>query len=320
MKNLNIRATLLTAFTVILLCTTLIVIALTVPLRDTPGLTARGEQARSTMAMQEASNQLALTSNVDKVLLSSNLAAAVKAKDGFTTALAEATTVAAAAGDKVIEVEQLNETMRTTSTAVGTARDKAGVETQTAALAKQVQVTQDALTLWEEQQAVLAAQLAAQQAAAAKIPAPAPVNKVDAGAQAPLASGPAPTNQEALMAKYRSILTAVGGGNVILKWRDGETASSAADGVIYIGENIWGEPYWAMRHELAHQFIFNVAGGWAAGGYNALLSNQRFLAAYGGNREILANCMATQMGSYTGDDCSGDRGPVAAAVLAGRLP
>lgn len=126
---------------------------------------------------------------------------------------------------------------------------------------------------------------------------------------------PAPKPAGGAFEQYRAILNEVGGSSVPLVWKSGISAETSSDGTIYVGEGAasYNNPYWAMRHELAHVYQFRV-------GYYAIMESAAFNSAYGGNIEVLANCMAAFMGSSIGESCGGNRATVANAVLAGRVP
>lgn len=99
--------------------------------------------------------------------------------------------------------------------------------------------------------------------------------------------------------QMRNILNAVGGSHVPLKIFNGQcggvfamACSRMATKDILVHQSIssWStsNKYWAMTHELAHQYQFNVWG--------PLHQSKTYKSLYGGNIELLANCMAQQRG------------------------
>ncbi|KIA73455.1 hypothetical protein ANMWB30_23820 [Arthrobacter sp. MWB30] len=229
-----------------------------------------------------------------------------------------------AAAQAAAEAKAAEEAAAVAAAAEAARVEAARVEAAAAAEAARVQAEAEAAAAQAEADAEAArvqaaAEAAAAQAQAASLPFQATASKAPAANPAPApapvqAVQPAPANTpEAMLAKYRAILNAVGGANIRLEWQPGATASSWSSGVIYIGENIFGDPYWAMRHELAHQYIFRV-------NQNTVIASPAFQSLFGGNIEILTNCIATVMGSSDGTPCGPDRINYARAILNGYLP
>jgi len=122
--------------------------------------------------------------------------------------------------------------------------------------------------------------------------------------------------------RVRAVLDRVGGAHVRLEEAAGACGGAAATacaspGVIRFtpGLATWsdGRLHWAMTHELAHVYQFTVWGELvASGGYSSL---------FGGNIELLANCMAAQRGHPSANvSCSGPQLQWAGAIWGGAVP
>lgn len=123
--------------------------------------------------------------------------------------------------------------------------------------------------------------------------------------------------------RVRAALNTVGGSGVALEQYEGAcgTVSAAAcarpSGVIQFtaGLATWssGRLHWAMAHELAHIRQFAVWG--------ALTRSAGYSSLFGGNIELLANCMALQRGYGSGNtSCSGAQLDWSAAIWNGYVP
>lgn len=250
-----------------------------------------------------------------------DLTAALSKKKDFAALVGESQQVIKDLGG---DSEDLKNQITTSKVAVAKAVEPKAVEKQINSVKKSLEaykqtiankVEADALT--EAAEAAKAEQVSVQEAkewvSSEPLPAKQEQTKVK---QSPVAQDPAPapvSNQDSMMAQYRAILDSVGGGWVSLSWRPGAEALSSP-GVIYIGEAIWGDPVWVMRHELAHQYQYKV-------GYYKLIANEKFKSVYGSDIEVLANCMAAQMGSANGGGCAnGAQSSFASAIISGYLP
>lgn len=144
-------------------------------------------------------------------------------------------------------------------------------------------------------------------------------------AQAPGFGGSAPAGvaNGGAYGRVRAALDAVGGRGVTLQEYTGAcggiTAAACASpsGVIlYTGAIAgWstGRLNWVMAHELAHIHQFRV--------WNTLVSSAGYASLFGGDIELLANCMAQQRGFPSGNVwCSGAQLSWAGAVWGGVVP
>lgn len=121
-------------------------------------------------------------------------------------------------------------------------------------------------------------------------------------------------------ARVRTALDLVGGGGVGLYESSscaGGTAPACAnsDGYIKYRADVadWSESRlnWAMAHELAHVFQFQVWG--------ALNSSSSYFSLFGGDPEFLANCMALVRGYPGAVGCDGDQQIWASAIWVGAV-
>lgn len=114
----------------------------------------------------------------------------------------------------------------------------------------------------------------------------------------------------------RAALDAVGGGGVPLEESGSACglACASSRGVITfrpaLANESWGTIMWVMSHELAHIHQFRVWG--------ALQGSGTYAALYGGDIELLANCMATVRG-YASTSCSSDQLGFAAGIWSGQV-
>lgn len=137
------------------------------------------------------------------------------------------------------------------------------------------------------------------------------------------AGGGAPVAAGGGYDRVRAALNRVGGGGVPLQEYGGAcgggsaAACASSAGVIYFTAGLagWsdGRLHWAMAHELAHIHQFRVWGSLQASG--------AYAALYGGNIELLANCMAAVRGYPSGAvSCSGAQLDFGAAIWSGYVP
>lgn len=99
------------------------------------------------------------------------------------------------------------------------------------------------------------------------------------------------------LAEARSILDQVGGTGIPLEAYDGHCGSKVAvgcsqAGIIKVAPTFasmsTSRKYWAMTHELAHQYQFRIM--------SQLRASATFGSLFGGNLELLANCQAADHG------------------------
>lgn len=123
--------------------------------------------------------------------------------------------------------------------------------------------------------------------------------------------------------RVRAALDRVGGAGVPLQEFGGSCAGgfaaacASSTGVIFFTAALagWSDSrlHWAMAHELAHIRQFRIWGQLQASG--------AYAALYGGNIELLANCMAAQRGYPSGAvSCSGAQIDFGAAIWNGYVP
>jgi hypothetical protein len=115
----------------------------------------------------------------------------------------------------------------------------------------------------------------------------------------------------------RAILDRVGGGGIELRRFDGGCGAVEVAACAYLPAYIgvmpnfaslsYGRKVWLMTHELAHFYEGYV--------WWELQDSATFGSLFGGDMELLANCMAQARGAYNG--CSGDRVAFAAGVWNG---
>lgn len=120
--------------------------------------------------------------------------------------------------------------------------------------------------------------------------------------------------------QLRAILDNVGGAHVGLAQAGPNNCSADAcsnsNGTIYVrpplaNYSVAGK-YWAMTHELAHQYQFAV--------WNNLMNSRGYSNLFGRDIEYLANCMAAERGHGGGTVCSKAQLNYAASIWAGRVP
>lgn len=123
--------------------------------------------------------------------------------------------------------------------------------------------------------------------------------------------------------RVRAALDRVGGGGVALQEFSGAcggasaAACASSSGVIFFSPGLasWpdGRLRWAMAHELAHIHQFRVWG--------SLMASGSYASLFGGNVELLANCMAAQRGYGSANvSCSGAQLGFAGAIWGGGVP
>ncbi|WP_029144205.1 hypothetical protein [Microbacterium luticocti] len=165
---------------------------------------------------------------------------------------------------------------------------------------------------------------AAKSATAKRATATASTKSTAKSAKSP-AKAPAPkakaSSSGGWFAQMRSILTQVGGGGIRLVQYNGVCAGGRAvacstQGTIKVSSAIasWthARKVWAMTHELAHQYQFRVWG--------KLMASKTYRSLFGGNIELLANCMASARGATAhGMHCSAKQISWARNIWSGRI-
>lgn len=137
------------------------------------------------------------------------------------------------------------------------------------------------------------------------------------------AVGPRLASSGSAYDRVRAALNRVGGSGVTLEQYEGAcgTVSAAAcarpSGVIQFTAALatWSDSrlHWAMAHEYAHIRQFAVWG--------TLMKSAGYASLFGGNIELLANCMAHQRGYPSGNvSCSGAQLDWAASIWNGHVP
>ena len=125
--------------------------------------------------------------------------------------------------------------------------------------------------------------------------------------------------------EMRSRLTDVGGGGYSLFEYDGNCDGTQAPACAYSGQGIAvsssimqfsdSQKNWAMVHELAHMYQYNV--------WSTLVNSASYQNLFGGNIELLANCMASAKG-YTNhghnSQCTAERLDYGRSIWNGIVP
>lgn len=125
--------------------------------------------------------------------------------------------------------------------------------------------------------------------------------------------------------EMRSRLTDVGGGGYDLFEYDGNCSGTQAPACAYSGQGIAvsssimqlsdSQKNWAMVHELAHMYQYNV--------WSTLVNSASYQNIFGGNIELLANCMASARG-YTNhghnSQCTAERLDYGRSIWDGIVP
>lgn len=125
--------------------------------------------------------------------------------------------------------------------------------------------------------------------------------------------------------EMRNRLNNVGGGHVQLFEYDGNCSGAQSPACAYMGRGIGvnssimgfsdSRKNWAMVHELAHMYQYNV--------WSTLVNSGSYQNLFGGNIELLANCMASAKG-YTNhghnNQCTADRLDYGRSIWAGIVP
>lgn len=118
----------------------------------------------------------------------------------------------------------------------------------------------------------------------------------------------------------RAILNEVGGAHVGLAEAGPNNcaadACSNSNGTIYVrpalGNYSTENKYWAMTHELAHQYQFPIM--------DQIQGSAGYANYFGGDIELLANCMAQQRGHGAGIQCTREQLDFSASIWEGRVP
>ncbi|GAA1922236.1 hypothetical protein GCM10009775_13390 [Microbacterium aoyamense] len=226
-------------------------------------------------------------------------------REDFVSAVAEASRAFASAEGKVDVSSARANVLDAQETVLDEREDAATVAAAKTQVDEITASVTQAVAAYDAEQARLAAAAAAAPSAGGGV----------VRANAPLPSG--------AYERVRAALDRVGGGGVPLQQFDGAcgggsaAACASSSGVIFFtaGLAAWSDArlHWAMAHELAHIFQFRVWGPLQASG--------SYAALYGGNIELLANCMAAHRGYPSGSvSCSGAQIDFGAAIWSGYVP
>lgn len=278
----------------------------------TAELTVQVENAKGPLATA-VKEQAAAEKKRDEAQAEHDVRAAVLAeRPAFLAAVKQASEAFASADGKV-DVAALRKAVLDAQNIVLTEKtDPDNVKTQAAAVAK---AADTAVAEVKEHDERVAAEAAARRAAR---------NGTRSGWSYTPSAGNSGGGGGGWFADMRQRLNNAGGGHVALVEYDGQcggvwAVACASPGVIKVNSGIasWSNSRknWAMVHEYAHQFYFNMHGSiTGSAGYRQL---------FGSNPELLANCMASARG-YTdhghNGQCYGDRLSWAAAIWGGNVP
>lgn len=238
----------------------------------------------------------------------------IDARSGFVTSL-DAVSAAFASADGKVDVASQRTGILALQQKVLAERADVSVVTDAAGTAKGVasEVT-TAVADYDREQA----RIAAEQAAAAAS-APRGLRAWSGGGSGGGAAGSGGGGYD----RVRAALDRVGGGGVPLQEFAGAcgggsaAACASSSGVILFTPGLasWsdGRLHWAMAHELSHIHQFRVWG--------SLMASGSYASLFGGNIELLANCMAAQRGYGSGNvSCSAAQLGFAGAIWGGGVP
>ncbi|MET0813119.1 MAG: hypothetical protein ABWY03_08700 [Microbacterium sp.] len=226
-------------------------------------------------------------------------------REDFVTSLSEVTKAFESATGKVDVTTARANVLAAQQTVLAEREDAAAVVAAVAAVDAITSSVSQAVAAYDAEQARLAAAAAASSSTGGRV----------VRSNTPLPPGG--------YERVRAALDRVGGGGVPLQQFDGAcgggsaAACASSTGVIFFTAALggWsdGRLHWAMAHELAHIHQFRVWG--------QLQSSGSYAALYGGNIELLANCMAAQRGYPSGSvSCSGAQIEFGAAIWSGYVP
>lgn len=232
------------------------------------------------------------------------------ARAGFVTALGGASSALAAAAGKVDTTAQ-RDSIHLLQDAVQLERtDPATVIEATNTVVATTTVVTNAVAAYDAEQR----RLEEERARAASR---------SSGSRSGAATGPRLASTGSAYDRVRAALDRVGGGGVPLEQYDGACGSVQAaacalpSGVIRFTPGLagWSEGrlHWAMAHELAHIRQFGIWG--------SIMNSAGYSSLFGGNIELLANCMAAQRGYGSANvSCSGAQLQWAGAIWTGGVP
>lgn len=284
------------------------------------GIAEASASARSEQATLESSieNLQAGTIEIEATAAELDATIAVRRavlaeRDKFTAAVAEAQTAIDSAKDKVDVAPQRDRILAAQNAVQGELEDASAVVAQTAeAVAVTGEITQ-LVADYDARKAEEARKQAARSSGSGggQLQPGNPNAGVSAGGD--------------WFAEMRSRLNNVGGGHVKLFEFNGSCGGVQSPACAYQFEGIGVNPSimglsdarknWAMVHELAHMYQYNV--------WSTLVNSASYQNLFGGNIELLANCMASAKG-YTNhghnSQCTAERLDYGRSIWAGIVP
>lgn len=285
---------------------------------DQASASAQAEQKLQTAALTEAeATELELTAHaaeLDAVI--STRRAVLAEREKFTASVAAASAALTSADGKVDVASQKERVIAAQNAVVGQLEDAELVAAQTAEVDRVAAEVTELVRAHDER----LAEEARRKAAASN-----PGRSTGGSSNATLNGGPVSTGGGDWLGEMRSRLNNVGGGHVQLFEFDGNCGGTRAPACAYqfkgigVNSSITGlsdsRKNWAMVHELAHMYQFNV--------WSTLVNSASYQNLFGGNIELLANCMASAKG-YTNHghngQCTAERLDYGRSIWAGIVP
>ncbi len=285
---------------------------------DRASASAQVEHRLQTAAHSEAeAAQLELdahTAELDAVI--STRRAVLAEREKFNASVDAASAALTSADGKVDVASQKERVLAAQKAVVGQLEDAELVGAQTAEVAAVAAEVTELVRAHDERVAEEARRKAA---------ANSPVRSTGGSGNANPSRGPVSTGGGDWLGEMRNRLNNVGGGGYSLFEYDGNCGGTQAPACAYSGQGIAvsssimqfsdSQKNWAMVHELAHMYQFNV--------WNTLVGSASYQNLFGGNIELLANCMASAKG-YTNHGhnsrCTAERVDYGRSIWAGIVP
>lgn len=279
---------------------------------------AQSELKLQTAAHAEAEeSQLELTAQaaeLDAVI--STRRAVLAEREKFSAAIDAAGTALSSADGKVDVATQKERVIAAQNAVAGQLEDAELVIAQTAEVNSVAAEVTELVRVHDERVAEEARRKAAESN---------PVRSTGGSGNANPSRGPVNTGGGDWLGEMRSRLTDVGGGGYSLFEYDGNCGGTQASACAYSGRGIAVSPSvmqlsdsqknWAMVHELAHMYQYNV--------WSRLVNSASYQNIFGGNIELLANCMASARG-YTNhghnSQCTAERLDYGRSIWDGIVP